>query len=147
MKTVLRKLATGALLACAFVGMASAKTTLEFHKVVECMPGDRSVKFDGDMICVQKGVVADLADVTSAAVGTVSGNDAIRLTLNPAGAARMKAATVHPGGKMAIIYNGTIVSTPIFVSPVSDYLEVDFGTHGPKLEEIASALKSAIHRK
>jgi preprotein translocase subunit SecD len=147
MKTSLRNLAAGALLVCAFVGVASAKTTLEFHKVIECMPGDHSVTFNGDAICVQKGVVADLTDVTSAAIGTVSGSDAIRLTLNPAGAARMKAATAHPGGKMAIIYNGTIVSTPVFVSPVSDFVEIDFGTDGPKLKEIAAALKSALHRK
>src|ERR1700760_4656394 len=131
MKTALRILACGALLVCGMADVASAKTTLEFHMVIECMPGDHGVPFEGDTLCVQKAAVADLADVTSAAVGTVSGNDAIRLTLGPAGAARMKAATAHPGGKMAIIYNGTIVSAPVFVGPVSDYLEVDFGTHGP----------------
>ncbi|HEV2652423.1 MAG TPA: hypothetical protein VGU69_14270 [Rhizomicrobium sp.] len=146
MKSTFRTPAAGAFAATALWSAAAAKTTLEFRLVVECMPGDRPVKFEGEPLCVKKSNVADLSDVTSAAVGTVSGNEAIRVTLNSAGAARMKAATAHPG-RMAIIYNGTLVSAPIFEGVISDFVEVDFGEHGTRLKEIAAALKSAIGRK
>jgi preprotein translocase subunit SecD len=147
MKSALRFLVFGVLTMCAAPGVVFAKATLEFRQVVECMPGDRPVKFEGEPICLGKANVADLKDVTSAAVGSVSGNEAIRLTLNSAGAARMKAATAHPGGRMAIVYNGVLVSAPVFESVVSDFLEVDFGEHGTRLKEIAVALQSAVHRK
>jgi preprotein translocase subunit SecD len=147
MKSVLRNLAAGAIAVCAFCGVAVAKTTLEFRLVVECMPGDRPVTFEGESHCVRKSNVADLTDVTSAAVGFVSGNEAIRITLNSAGAARMKAATAHPGGRMAIIYNGVLVSAPVYEGVISDFVEIDFGEHGTRLKEIAAALKSAIRKK
>jgi preprotein translocase subunit SecD len=147
MKSILRNLVLGTVAACTLGGVAGAKTTLEFRQIVECMPGDRPVKFESQPVCLGKSNIADLTNVTSAAVGYVSGNEAIRITLNSAGAARMKAATAHPGGRMAIIYNGVLVSAPVFESVVSDSVEIDFGEHGTRLKEIAAALQMAVRKK
>jgi preprotein translocase subunit SecD len=150
MKSALQNLAIATFAASLFCGPAAAKTTLEFRLVVECMPGDRplTLKPAGETLCVTKSNIADLSNVTSAALGYVSGNEAIRVVLNSAGAARMKAATTtHPNGRMAIFYNGVLVSAPAYYGVISDFVEVDFGEHGSKLKEIAAALKSAIGRK
>ena len=147
MKLPLQILGAAALASLALCGSAAAKTTLEFRPVVECMPGDRPVKLDGEPLCLKKSSVAELSDITAATLGTASGHEAIRVTLNSAGAARMKAATAHPGGRMAIVYNGVLVAAPVYESVLSDTIEVDFNEHGAKLKEIADTLKAAIHRK
>jgi len=128
---------------------AAQKTTLEFRPIVPCAATARplALKNSDEKFCVAPELIADLSNVTAARAGYVYGNEAIRITLDDAAAARMKAATAADGVRIGILLDGALVSAPTVHGPVSKEVEVDFGEHGPGLQKIAAALQAGMGKK
>jgi preprotein translocase subunit SecD len=144
-----RLLLLAAALAFAAPVAASPRTTLEFRLVVPCTGAAQplALKNSSEKLCVAPALIADLANVTAAQAGFVNGFDAIRVTLDTAAAARMKAATSGDGVRIGILLDGRLVSAPAVYGPISKDVEVDFGEHGPGLQKIAAAIQAGMGKK
>jgi preprotein translocase subunit SecD len=145
----MKRLALLAALVLAMPASAATHTTLEFRTIVPCAATMRplALKDSDEKLCVSAALIADLSNVTAAQAGFVWGNEAIRITLDDAAAARMKAATAADGVRIGILLDGELVSAPTVHGPVSKDVEVDFGEHGPGLQKIAAALQAGMGKK
>jgi preprotein translocase subunit SecD len=143
-------------LACALAMAASAAVaaeapprTLEMRLVIDCTPGSTPLPFDNqgiaDRLCLSGDLILDRADIVNAReVHTPYGTDAIRITIDPKAVSRLTAATTdHIGRRIAVVYNGKIVSAPIVQEPITGReLEISMGSGIDDLSEIAAALRS-----
>jgi preprotein translocase subunit SecD len=145
----MKRLPLLAVLVLAMPASAATRTTLEFRAIVPCAAPAKplALKNSDEKLCVAPALIADLSNVTAAQAGFVWGNEAIRITLDDAAAARMKAATAADGVRIGILLDGELVSAPTVHGPVSKDVEVDFGEHGPGLQKIAVALQAGMGKK
>jgi preprotein translocase subunit SecD len=146
-------------LAAAFVALAvpaiaAQPALLEARAIIDCKPGAKTYTLDTggvmQLVCLSPDLVFDQSDILDSAVGhTAYGTDVVRITLGPSGTDRLGAATADLAarhGRMAIVYDGKLVSAPMVMDPIKgNRTEISFG-NSDDLDAVVDALRSAKQR-
>jgi len=126
---------------------ATARTHLEIRLEIPCAPGMTSFSLPRDagspqVVCLSTDLVLDDSNIVRAVGGTDNRNGRrfISLTLDKAGQARLAAATrQNLGRRMAILFDGMVLSAPLIFEPIlGDSVQLS-GVDG-EVEEILRVL-------
>ncbi|HXC54833.1 MAG TPA: hypothetical protein VNU97_06035 [Rhizomicrobium sp.] len=124
--------------------------TLEMRLVVDCTPGAVPLPHDNqgvsESLCLSPDLILDRSDVVAArTVHTAYGSDAVRITIDDDAVARLSAATAKAAGargRIAIVYDGKLVSAPMVMDPITgNQVEIDLGLSGDRLDAVAADLR------
>jgi SecD/SecF fusion protein len=125
---------------------ALAGASFEMRVVIPCAPGDTPHPApNGEAFCLSPDVIVDRSNVVDAQKADGRPGPVLRFLLDPAGRKRFEDATTALSaarGRLAILYDGKIVSAPIVLDPISGGQGEIAGFDPAALEAAADDLKA-----